>query len=475
MAIMVKKAYLENGCIIEYRTEKIAEGTMKEAYLSKDREFVLCFYKGDLNKTEPERLLRLKKILNEFNPTIENKKNADYWNRLFCWPTGIIVKPKLGILTQVYPNNYFFASGRFQNKEKKSRWFISSKLRSYLPKEEQGTWINYFKICILLARAVSRLHLAGLAHSDLSDNNVLVDPSSGQMIIIDIDSLVVPQTFPPDVDGTPGYIAPEVFATIALPTSHPKKQFTSIRTDQHALAVLIYEYLLNRHPLRGPKVHSTQSAKKDELISMGESALFIEHPHDTSNYPKEPIKVPVTILGTTLTKLFHQAFITGLHSPYERPSAYEWERGLIKTWDMLHPCSNPDCMHQWFVVRPEQKKIGCPFCRTPIKMPIPLLTISSQKRPGQWMRDGQLVIYHGQGLFQWHVFDNIFISPDKDKTPQAYCVFHQEKWLLINQALTSLTLSNGEQVALNKAVELKAGTQLRLSREAHGCIVEVNI
>ena len=45
-------------------------------------------------------------------------------------------------------------------------------------------------------------------------------------------------------------IAPEVVAG--------KKQ-PSIETDLHALAVLIYETLLLRHPLAGPKVRSTRS------------------------------------------------------------------------------------------------------------------------------------------------------------------------------------------------------------------------
>jgi len=469
--MITKRAQLVNGRIIEYFPDMIGEGTMKEVYLTKDREFVLCFYKDGI--TDSLRLQRLQKILTDFNQTFGDKKNADYWNQLFCWPTGIVKKPKLGVMAPVYPSNYFFSSGRWRGKEKKGRWFVSPKLRQYLPKEEQGSWINYFKIVILLARAVSRLHLAGLAHSDLSDNNVLIDPASGRMIIIDIDSLVVPQIFPPDVEGTPGYIAPEVLATIVLSADHPNKQFASIRTDQHALAVLIYEYLLNRHPLRGPKVHSIRSAEEDEQLSLGKKALFIEHPYDTSNYPKELLTIPVTILGSTLAELFYKAFVTGLHAPYKRPSAYEWERGLIKTWNMLYPCSNPNCTHHWFVVIPQ--KIRCPFCHTIINTAFPILTIRSQKRPGQWMRQGQLVIYDGQGLFLWHVFDNIFPRPDVDKTPQAYCVFHQGKWLLINQALTSLTSFNGNRVDINQAVELKVGSQIRLSQEAHGCIVDIQM
>jgi len=469
---MTEKAYLEDGGLIEYLPEMIGEGTMKEVYFTKNRESVVCFYKGG---HDPERQRRLQKIIKELNPTRPDKKHADYWNKLFCWPTGIIVKPKLGVMTPVYPSNYLFASGRWQGKEKKARWFVSPKLKQLLPEVERGTWINYFKICILLARAVSRLHLAGLAHSDLSDNNVLIDPMSGQALVIDIDSLVVPHLFPPDVDGTPGYIAPEVLATTALPIDHAKKQVANIRTDLHALAVLIYEYLLNRHPLRGPKVHSIRSAEEDEQLSMGEKALFIEHPQDLSNHPKASIQVPITSLGSTLTGLFYKAFVKGLHSPYERPTAYEWERGLIKIWDLLYPCPNPRCTHRWFVVIPEANKIACPFCQTSVTTPIPLLTLRGEKRPGQWLRHGQLIIYDGQSLFKWHVFDNIFPGPEADREPQAYCSFYQNKWILINQALTSLTSPNGNRVDISQGVELKAGSQIRLSQEPRGCLVEVTM
>ncbi|MEI2422567.1 lipopolysaccharide kinase InaA family protein, partial [Arthrospira platensis SPKY2] len=133
------------------------------------------------------------------------------------------------------------------------------------------------------ARAVRRLHNAGLAHSDLSNKNVLIDPTSGECLIIDIDSLVVPQLFPPDVLGTRGYIAPEVLSTIHLPLNDPQRKHPSTATDQHALAVLLYQYLLGRHPLEGPRTYPATSAEEQERLEMGSKALFVEHPRDISN------------------------------------------------------------------------------------------------------------------------------------------------------------------------------------------------
>ena len=97
------------------------------------------------------------------------------------------------------------------------------------------------------------MHAAGLAHSDLSYKNILVDPVSGSASVIDVDGLVVPGKYPPDVVGTPDFIAPEVVRTSHLSKDNPDRYLPSIATDKHALAVLIYMYLLYRHPLRGGK------------------------------------------------------------------------------------------------------------------------------------------------------------------------------------------------------------------------------
>lgn len=94
----------------------------------------------------------------------------------------------------------------------------------------------------------------------------------------------------------------------------------------------------------------------------GEKALFIEHPTDATNRVKpnqlapaqlpqgDPARLPYTICGPYLKKLFDKAFIDGLHNPSIRPSAAEWEDALIKTCDLVQPCQNPDCQAHWYVL-----------------------------------------------------------------------------------------------------------------------------
>jgi DNA-binding helix-hairpin-helix protein with protein kinase domain len=336
----------------------------------------------------------------------------------------------------------------------------------------------YLALSIRMARAVARLHNAGLAHSDLSPNNVLVDPKRGTSIVIDIDSLVVEGLFAPDVLGTKGYIAPEVLTTLHLPFKDPNRKFPNARTDQHALAVLIYQYLLRRHPLDGKRVPPAASAEEQELLAQGKQALYCEHPTDAANRPEKQPYVPGDALGPFLGDLFQRTFVKGLHSPNDRPASTEWVRGLVKTNDLLIPCPNRDCKGKWMVVtKPSQPgPLKCPWCQKLAPGAFPMLNLRAERRPGVWMPDGHIVLYHGAYLQKWHVTDNLFPGPDADLTTQAYCVTDKNRWFLVNQVLPSMTvLPAGTRIEPGKPVELRQGTQIRFGSEEHARMADVHM
>jgi hypothetical protein len=473
-----KIATLLDGSTIEYiETDNPPSGTMKKTYFTPDKKHAVQFFLQQSEADMTERMTRLQAIIGRFNPTVSERKggarattdtSASYFNNLFCWPTGIIVKPEFGIVAPVYPDNYFFKAGDQKGLEKKGRWFQSPKLRPNLHASERGDFMKYLRICISMSRALRRLHQAGLAHSDLSSNNVLIDPVRGESIIIDIDSLVVPGIFPPDVMGTAGYIAPEVIKTQHFSINDPNRINPSIQSDQHALAVLIYESLLLRHPIDGPKVNSTESAEKDNILSMGEKALFIEHPHDRSNRPKN-IKIPYQELGPHLSSLFERAFIDGLHEPTLRPTAMEWEQGLNKTWDMLYSCQNQSCEYKWFILD-NYRNVRCPSCNTKPNKPktIPVLKFRKQVRQGHWVSDGQLVLYNNIYFFNWHAFDHVHPGENADRTPLGYCSYYQGRWILVNQQLPYMVTAKGNRVLPGQGLELKDGDEITFSTEPHG-------
>ena len=467
-----------DGSTVEFVDEVIGSGAMKDVYFSPDKSYVVGFFRTPQDANAKDRLNNITGVYRE---RIFNQVGGDYWKNLFCWPTKMVEwNGKLGIVCPTYAKHFFFDSGRFKGKEKEGKWFASAKLRNkFIEDEHKGTWLTHFHMCIQIARAVKRLHAAGLAHSDLSYKNVLVDPKSGRANIIDCDGLVVPGKYPPDVVGTPDFIAPEVLETRSLKVGDPNKKLPSIQTDRHALSVLIYMYLLYRHPLRGGKVNDLDAAK-DEELSMGSKALFIEHPTDKSNRPKveqlapgelpqgDVTKLPYTICGPYMKELFDKAFIDGLHNPTMRPTADDWVTALVKTTDLMQPCQNPNCKAHWFVFD-NSTKPKCPFCGTEYHGQLPILNFYSSYGYGNFRPDNyRLMVYNKQTLYLWHM--NKFIFPnekltDDQKRPVGDFHFHNGKWILINRRLPELWDKDTDtKIEIGQFVELTEGKKILLGK-----------
>ncbi|MCI8398809.1 MAG: serine/threonine protein kinase [Oscillibacter sp.] len=486
---VIAEAVLADGRKLPYVVaDDPPRGGMKYTYFAPDKSYVVQFFNDPMVGLDPNTRKRLDAIIGRYNPTRPESEGgapgnsaaiATYFSGKFCWPTAIVRAPEFGIVCPAYPSNFFFTEEAstvlpLKGKDKRSRWFTSFRNRQYLELEELGDFRAMLQMSISLARSIRRMHQAGLAHSDLSCNNVLIDPKSGSCVVIDIDSLVVPGLFPPEVVGTHGYIAPEVMESLTLPPGDPNRKLPSSYTDLHALAVLLYEYLLLRHPLEGPKIYSPSSPEEDDFLAFGPKATFIENPHDTSNRPPD---LPMTIhdLGPYLEKLFLRAFVDGLHHPDERPTAMEWEKGLVKTWDLLHPCENPECAAGWFILHDLRHPV-CPFCGTPVKRENLLrlhLKSPLRGRIGQWMHAGEVAVYHNMPLFKWHILANTFPDEKADREMQAYICKHQGQWLLVNYKVQGMTSPRGSLVPTGQAILLRNGTVFRASNDARGFLIEV--
>ncbi|MDA7896579.1 kinase [bacterium] len=485
-----------DGTQVEYVDEIIGQGGMKDVYFSPDRSYVVAFFrdKQDYNSTE-----RLENIVGDYRRKIFEQAGGEYWKKLYCWPDKLIIdKGRVAVTAPAYAATYFFEFGSANNdmlgikgSEKEGKWFASANHRvKHLDPRERGDWFGYLRVCLKIARSVRRMHAAGLAHSDLSYKNVLVDPVGGNACLIDLDGLVVPGKFPPDVVGTPDFIAPEVMSTLTLPRQDKKKSLPRIETDRHALAVLVYMYLLYRHPLRGRKIHD-QDPNKDEEMMMGSKALFVEDPSDSSNRPDpnlvrpgdlpwaDPEKVPFSVTGPYLKELFERSFISGLHNPSQRPTAEDFEVALIRTIDLLQPCSNKNCDQKWFVFDNTRKPV-CPFCGTTYNRPLPILNLYSARGGPTYRPDNhRVMVYHNQYLYQWHVYRNVFpnekLTPEQTK-PVGYFAFHGNKWVFVNQALTNLRdLTADTSIPVGQALELADGQQVLLSSKDGGRLIQVQM
>jgi serine/threonine protein kinase len=479
------------------------QGGVKDVYFAPDKSYVVAFFRDQQDAQAKDRL---DNIVKRYRESIFNQPGGDYWKNLFCWPYDIIEhNGKLGIIVPVYNSCYFFQKGfnpsaanlsSIKGKEKEGKWFASSRYRNktyklHLDSSELGDWSKYIRVCLNISRAVARMHAAGLAHSDLSYKNVLIDPKTGNASIIDIDGLVVPGKFPPDVIGTPDFIAPEVLSTMSLDKRDPNRKLPSMQTDRHALAVMIYMYLIYRHPLKGGNYFGTGDSTQEDNLMMGSKALFIEHPTDLANRPKlnqtdprelpwaDINKLPYAICGPYLKTLFDRAFIEGLHNPIKRPSAEEWKDALIKTVDLMQPCQNTSCEQKWFVFD-NNSNPKCPFCNMPYKGQLPVLDLYYAPTPGNYRLDNhRIMVYSGQNLYQWHVNRNITPNEkltDDQKRPVGDFHFHNNKWILINRSMPDLIdVQTKQNIAIGASVDLTEGKQLLLSKVAGGRLINVKI
>ena len=492
MANKVVTTTAKDGAKIEFVIKPDPpEGAMKYVFFSPQKDYVVAFFK---KRQDARSMSRLESITGKYRSDIYDQIGGDFWKELFCWPERMVEwQGNTGIVVPAYAKHFFFQYDKnLMGEEKQGKWFASAKLLRNIDPQERGDFLSYLRISLNVARAVRRMHAAGLAHSDLSYKNVLIDPHGGNACIIDVDGLVVPGKYPPDVLGTPDFIAPEVLC------DRTNKVLPSQETDKHALAVLIYMYLLHRHPLQGGRFFGPDvDEEEEEELRMGSQPLYIEHPTDHSNrnmkreYGRDYDKCrpwvdldhfgAEKIAGPFLASLFMRAFTDGLKDPRKRPLANEWESALVKTADRLQPCSNPKCIGKWYVFDGSRR---CPFCGTAYKGLFPKLEFYSCK-PGKTSflsENYQLMVFDGQPLSKWHVNKKIFPNEKlsvADKARQGYFRLYNGKWFLVNEKLPSMyeIMPDGSksQKKPGEYAVLEHGTRILLSTEEGGRLVVVQM
>lgn len=193
----------------------------------------------------------------------------------------------------------------------------------------------------------------------------------------------------------------------------------------------------------------------------------------------DPEKIPFTVTGPYLKKLFLQSFVTGLHQPQQRPSANDWETALVKTVDLMQPCLNSDCGQKWYVFDNSTKPV-CPFCGTAFHGKLPVLNLYSARREGNFRPDNhRLMVWTGQSIYQWHA--NNLIAPNERLSAEqtkrvGYFIFHQQQWWLVNENLPELMdVASKEIIPIGGKIELTDGKQILLSRQDGGRLVVVQM
>ena len=475
----------EDGHSFEFVNKIVGSGAGKDVYFSPDKSRVVGFYHTEPDAAVMQHLETLIRLNREL--MIQQEGEEDLLN-LFCWPMSIVRwNGKVGFVVPALQKHFFFSeNSRFAGKEKDAKWFASAKLRNkFLGDSDTGTWAGHVRMCMNLARAVRCLHECKLVHTDLSCHNLLADPETGSICIPNIVDMSLTQ----DEFCAPDWIAPETLNA----SSWDFSEKSCLHAQRHVLAVWIYMFLLNRHPLRGGWVRDIDPAV-DEKLSMGSQALFIEHPTDIRNRPRVDLldaselpqcdvsKRPYSLCGPYLATMFERAFIDGLHRPELRPTAKEWEDALRKTMDLLMPCTNPQCKEKWYLFD-NKAKPNCPFCGKEYKGKLPILNFYRSVGEGKFTDEhARLVVYSGLSLDARYANRQDVAceecSRERKKTVGDFC-FRDGKWILSNHGLPNMCdvtdPGNHKKIPAGGYVELREGAKILLDTEPGGRLVYVQL
>jgi len=189
--------------------------------------------------------------------------------------------------------------------------------------------------CRQLACCYRDLHINGYCYRDISADNCHFDPQSGEVRIFDNDNCMVEKLPVGNIEGTAGFMAPEVQCGEASP---------STVTDQHSLAVLMFMAWHWHNPFHGLKEYNIKcfDIPAQDMV-YGHEPVFIFDPNDRSNaLPNaegyRAVPRHWNLLPTFMRRLFTRAFTKGLHDPAARVTELEWMNAFSRLLDLRYIC-----------------------------------------------------------------------------------------------------------------------------------------
>ena len=343
-----------------------------------------------------------------------------------------------------WPKDVVYANGSFAG-------FVMPAVIGYVPlnylyaTDDKKYNLDLSKKIILgrnLCAAIDAGHSLGQVCGDLNPANILADPNTGRIMLVDTDSFHIKDIrvriyrcevgmgsfFPAELLSR--FNAGQALATMPLPT------FTR-QTDLFALSVLIFQLLMQGC---SPFSCAVSTAVKQKSVACPQ-------PEENIIKGNFPFAIPVpgivppqyapdfNYLTLNVQRLFFRAFISGFSDPMKRPAAAEWYKVLGAVKNMLVQCAvNP--LHKY----PNNLE-ECPWCKIDRKMrqfivnapaaqPLAQQTFSQPQYSGQSASSGTYSSASQQSACS---------SSSAAAGPKTYLQRHKTLYVIVCTAIALLT------------------------------------
>jgi serine/threonine protein kinase len=303
----------------------------------------------------------------------------------------------------------------------------------------------------LLADSFWELHAKGLCYRDISFGNVFFDGATGEVVICDNDNVGIDGASEATVNGTLGFMAPEVVRGEAAPSQD---------TDLFSLGVLLFYMLMVHHPLEGKRERDIRALDLPaKRLLYGTRPIFIWDPADESNRPVPSYHDNAiafwNLYPSFLKELFVQAFTEGITDPGRRVRETQWRQAMVRLRDSILYCGS--CTAENFLETAKGvPQPACWRCRRALTIP-PRLVIGRQV----------VALNHDTKLFPHH----LELAHLDFSSPAALIIQHPSdpnRWGLRNETGTSWVAIRADgtpvDVPPGRSVTLAQGVRIQFGK-----------
>ena len=301
--------------------------------------------------------------------------------------------------------------------------------------------------CRQLAECFRELHIAGYCYRDISENNFMFSPETGDVIICDNDNIMVDKHAIGNILGTPQFMAPEVIIGSTRP---------STVTDQQSLAYLLFIMMCGGHALNGMneyRIRVFDGVAAQQIY--GQNPIFIFNPKDRSNALPDVsgyrhVATHWKVLPNHIKALFEKAFTVGLENPALRVTEIEWKHAFSQLLDRRHICT---CGAENFW-DPTQNKQVCWYRQCAVAFPHKLY-IKGKSITALLVKPGQVVTSMHLGEKS---SATIIAEIEKHPTDENLCLLRNKtgtNWVA-ELGKKSIAIPVGKAIPLHPGIRIKA-------------------